>query len=312
MFAEVRGAPEQACPYCQHVSATDVASPPAPSPGSSVDPVAALQLWARTARARYFALLAVWSPILALNVAVSFLVARTIPDPADLTFVEGLQALGVVLPPLVLVGALEFAWWGVVARAAWGDATRAFARLGPLFGLGLVLVLAYLAGFLLLVVPFLVFTHWFLHAPAALAEGRGVAGALQASRAFAAKRRTWGWTALVLLAWGTSTVIGFLVGGVLSRGLVALGVGPPLASALGESLATWPLAPLVALLPAAYWRLASGAEASGGPPAVAGVALPRATTTCPRCQTLIPVAGEGPEADVTCPTCGMRGRVARG
>ena len=310
VFPEVRGAPEQACPSCGHVFPSD--APPAgqaPPPAEArVDPVAALGLAARTAVRRYPALLLAWAPLVLVDFGVGLLVERTLPADASALGVQAqLRLLGIVLPPLLLLGAAEMAGWGLVSAAAFGRARDVLPRLGALLLLGLLLTATFVAGFLLLVVPFFVFLHWFAYAPAALAEGRTVGQAFEASRAFAKQRRAYGFTVLIVLAWLVAAGATFALAAALAPLLAGLGLGPAAVAALGGALAAWPFAPLVPLLPASYWRLASRAPAAETAPKAAPG--PRATTTCPKCGTLFPFERAGGPVDVTCPSCGNRGRV---
>lgn len=311
VFAEVRGAPEQACPYCGHVFPTPPGRAGAPPRSTPVDPVAALGLAWRTARRRYPLLLLAWAPLVLADFATAWLVERTVPAGAALdTLPELLRVLGIVLPAALAAGALELAGWSLVAGAAFGSARATLRRIGALLALGLLMTFTLLAGFLLAVIPFLVFLHWFLYAPAALAEGRTVGQAFEASRAFAKARRTYGFTALVVLAYVAYALVAWSLGAALAAPLHAAGLSREAATALGGALAAWPLAPLVPLLPAAYWRLASAAPEGSAPAAPAEAPPPpRPTTKCPRCGTLIPFERTGQPVDVACPACGARGRV---
>lgn len=306
---EVRGAPEQACPHCGHGFATPRSPPvgaPAPPP---VDPVGALTFAGRALRTRYPRLLAIWAPAVVANALVTLLVAYAIPgDPTTMAVPDRLRALGLVTPALGVVVALELGLWALVAGALSGGVRPVLARMGPLVGLSLLLALTYFAGLVLLVIPFFVFLHWFLYAPAAFAEGRTVSEALDASRRFARERRAYGFTALVALAWVVAAVATYALSLALEPALLATRLAPATAEALAGALATWPFAPLVPLLPASYWALAarSAAAAPASPPAATGA---RATTTCPRCGTLVPYTPTGAPVDVTCPSCGTAGRV---
>lgn len=270
-----------------------------------VDPVAALALAGRTLRARYPSLLLLWLPAVVVSFGVSWLVATAIPgDPALMTVPDRMRALGIVTPALFASLGLELALWSLVAAASFGDLRKTLARVGALVGLGLLLTFTLFAGALLLVVPFFVFFHWFLHAPAALAEGRSVTAAFEASRAFAKQRRTYGWTLLVLLAWAATIALSYAIGAPLARGLEAAGMSPAAAEALGGALAAWPIAPLVPLLPAAYWRLASDAPTAAARASVAAGPA-RESVKCPRCGALLPYT---PTSEVACPHCSFRGR----
>lgn len=302
-FAEVLGAPEQACPYCGHAFPT--IAPLGRVVGPRVDPVAALALAGRTLRARYPMLLLLWIPAVVVSFGVSWLVTLAIQgDPTLMTVPDRMRALGIVTPALFASLGLEFALWALVAASSFGDVRTTVARVGALVGLGFLLTFTFFAGALLLVVPFFVFFHWFQHAPAALAEGRSVTAAFEASRAFAKERRTYGWTVLVLLAWAATIAASYALGAPLARGLEAAGMPPAAAEALGSALAAWPFAPLVPLLPAAYWRLASGAPTGDAPAAVTG-APARESVKCPRCGALLPYT---PTSEVACPHCSFRGR----
>lgn len=304
-FPEVRGAEEQACPHCGHVFRDD-AAPPAEA--ARVDPVAALALAWQTLKRRYLFLLLAWAPLVVVDFATAWVVDATFPADAQALDVQSqLRLLGIALPPLLALGAFEMAGWGLVAATAFGDARAALRRVGALLALGLLLTLTFVAGGLLLIVPFFVFLHWFLYAPAALVEGRTVAQAFEASRSFARARRTYGFTALVVLAYAAYAAVAYALGSALAGAFASAGMPSAVAGALGGALAAWPLAPLVPLLPASYWRLASGTAAPQ--PTAAAPAPTRATTTCPKCRTLIPFERTGQPVDVACPNCGNRGRV---
>jgi hypothetical protein len=176
--------------------------------------------------------------------------------------------------------------------------------------MGALLAVSLPLGLILLVVPFLVFFHWLMYAPAALAEGRTVAQAVEASRAFARERKTAGFTALVLLVWAAVLLVRFFVlDAVFASGLDAVDVPPSYADATADALAMWVLGPLVPLFPAAYWSLARRAPLPAPTPAAAPHAERARTTKCPQCGALVPYAATGAPVDVTCPECGRRGRV---
>lgn len=302
LFPEVAGAPSQQCPHCGHDQASTaepVAAPAAPA----ADPVAAVAAaWAH-ARRRYHVLLALWLPALVLEVAAAYLLAAYeqsagLGASGRYTTGEAMQYLGLALPLYLGVYTVKLASWSVVAAEAGGTLRATIGRWPLLLVAGFVLVLTYLAGFALLLVGFLVFFHWFLFVPAALADGeRSLAGAFERSRAFSREHRTAGFTALVLLL-GVALVA---VAGVLTFAMGAVGL-----EALAGPLASWLASPFLALLPAAYWRIGKTARAA----APAATAPSRAgRTRCPRCATLVPYEPREGPVDVACPTCGYAGRV---
>lgn len=305
LYPDVVGAPSQVCPHCGHEvesTAPARAAPPLPR----ADPVGAVALAWRVARKSYLGLVLLWAPAFLVELAVAFGVeayARSVGLLVDGTMTTGqqMQYLGVALPLYVLVFTVRLAAWTLVgARAldvALGGArlARWRALVAPSLAMGFVLTLAYAAGWLMLVVGFLVFFHWFLYAPAMLADGAsGLGAAFDRSRRFARERRTMGFTALALVVGLALAVPYFLVGDLAEPwGLVA------------QPAWAWLVGPILPLLAASFVAVARDAPAPG---ARAGLA-PRATTTCPQCRTLIPYTPSTGPVDVTCPSCGRAGRV---
>lgn len=317
-FPAVEGATEQTCPHCGHEFGTflkgDLPRPPA-------DPAAAAAAGFRIFVKRYPSFLLLWLPVLLVDVAVELSLqayGNRVGLPTDLAQVDAataLRYLGVGVPLYLAFYAVQLAFFAVIAAhvldhaaGEGGTATlrATLAKPGALLGLGLVLMLAYLGGLVLLIIGAVVFFHWYQFAPAALADRRrGVVDALQASRRFAKERRTFGFTALVLFVAFALAI----VWAVLSAAGGAIFGGAPLARILVGALASWLLTPLVAILPAAYWAIAQHAPppdpgAPQGPPAERF-----RTTKCPQCGTLVPYeASDGP-VEVACPVCGRKGKV---
>ena len=305
-YPEVAGADSQVCPHCGH----EVDAPPAQAPlakrNARADPVGALEMAWRVGRREYPRLLLLWIPALAVELAAAFLVdayGRGVGIPADAAEMrtgQMMQWLGVAAPLYLLVFTTRLALWTFVAArtldVALGGSrlSRWRALLGPALAMGFVLTLAYAAGWMMLVVGFLVFYHWFLYAPAELADGAGgVAVACDRSRRFARERSTAGFTALALL-----------VGALLLVPYFVLGALP---GALGLALAPlwgWLAGPIVPLLAASFV-----AVARERPPPGATRIVARSSTRCPRCGTLIPYTPSGSAVDVVCPSCGRSGKV---
>lgn len=281
-----------------------------PAHATPADPVGAIQLAWRIARSDYGLLLLLWLPALALQLAVGFAIVGYeraqgfAADPALMTTGEQMEWLGVVLPLSLLLLTTRVALWTFVGarvldRVLGGKRLAGWQKLvGPAFAVGFVLVLTYLAGALLLLVGLFVFVHWFLYAPAFVAQGaRGVGAALEASRRFARERRTQGFTALALL-------LGALVYGAWSL----LGLLPGALGIVAPAIVAWLFGPVVPLLAASYVALAlRSPKKPAQPDAVA--AVERATTTCPKCARLIPYTPSAEGARIVCPNCGHEGRV---
>lgn len=305
VYPDVVGAPTQVCPHCGR----EVDSPPSPRAAPALpraDPVGALALAWRVARKDYLWLLLLWLPAFVVELGVAFAVsayARSADLLVDgaMTTGQQMQYLGVSLPLYVVVFTVRLAAWTFVAARAL-DVALGGARLArwrtlvaPALAMGFVLTLAYAAGWLLLVVGFLVFFHWFVYAPAQLADGaEGLGAAFDRSRRFARERRTMGFTALALVVGCALVVPYFLLGNLAEPwGLVA----PPAWA--------WLVGPVLPLLAACFVAVARDAPA---PPAGGG-APARATTTCPQCRALIPYTPSSGPVEVTCPSCGRSGRV---
>lgn len=318
-FAEVQGASEQSCPHCGFIVPTPSAvAPSVEPPAGPVDAFGAaahaVRLWLR----HPLALLALWLPVVLANGAVSIMLvlyaeSTGIPtDPFAMNDPQRLRYLGVALPLAGVAFAIELAAWGAVAAfVARKESTASGAPLSAatLLGLGFLLTFAYVAGFALLVVPFFIFFHWFLHAPAAAGDGATLTRALERSRVFARERRTYGFTALVLLVWVAIWLIELVLANGFASFLGLFGVPAGYADALGPVLAAWPLAPLIPLFPAAYWSLAKRAAPDADPPAPNAPAAERfRTTKCPKCATLVPYTATGQPVDITCPVCGTKGK----
>src|SRR5207245_1488855 len=87
--------------------------------------------------------------------------------------------------------------------------------------------LSFFAGALLLLVTFFVFLHWFAYAPAALVETGSVPRAFEASRDFARERRTYGFTAPIVLVWTALFVIATFLSGPDTRAVRSGGGAVP-------------------------------------------------------------------------------------
>jgi hypothetical protein len=299
----VAGAPTQVCPHCAHE--TDAAPTGDASGLAPADPVGALALAWRLARSEYGRFLLLWVPALVVEAAAAFSVEAYV-RAADIPLVgmtsgEQMQYLGVALPLYLLVFTARLASWTFVAARAL-DVASGGARLArwrdllaPSLALGFVLTLVYAAGWLMLVVGFLVFFHWFLYAPAMLAEGaRGIGEAFDRSRRFARERNAMGFTAVALLAGGALLVPYFL-----------LASAPDVWGLLLPPAWGWLIGPVLPLIAASFVAVARSAPRPSGHVG----AQARATTTCPQCGTLVPFASSGAGADVVCPACGRSGRV---
>lgn len=326
LYPEVSGAPTQVCPHCQHeatvegdVEAASAARAAKAAAQIPADPVGAMQLALRIARATYPRLLLLALPPVLVYVAFTLGLAAyedSLGLPVDLatwTLSQRMRWAGLALPGFLLWSAAVLGSWTTISArvldAAEGTATRT-ARpglLGPALLCGFVLTLTFAAGLVLLLVGFFVVLHWFMYAPALLANGaRGVGAAFDASRRFARDRRAYGFTALVVLV-GFVALLPFLFGGAT---LVVL---------LVTSVVGWLLAPAVPLLLASFVALASGKVAAGpipeAPKAPKKEDAPKALqprsgrTACPSCGTSIEYTPTGFPVDVVCPSCGKAGRV---
>lgn len=308
-FPEVVGVADQACPHCAHEFALP-ASSALPAPVAHVDPVAAIQAAVAVSRRLYPRFLLLWLPALLLELAVAFAdplyrSARGLPEGA-LTTGETLELLGLQVPLLLVTYVVRLALWTFLAALTMdallgrARATRWRALLVPSVALAVVLVLLYAVGGLLVIVGFFVFLHWFLYAPAMLAEGAGgVGAALEASRAFARERRTYGFTALVVLL----GMLAFGASYLLERAPGVWGLVMP-------ALFSWSVGPVVPMLAASFVAVSRRVTPDLAPaaPAPASPAA-SATTACPKCATLIPYTSTGSAVDVVCPSCGHAGRV---
>lgn len=315
LFPEVRGAPTQVCPHCGHEAegaagvAVVRADPSADDASMPADPVGAIQMAWRFARADYAFLLLLWLPALALELAIAYgtLAYETARgfagEPASMTTGEQMEWLGVAVPLSLLLLTVRVGLWTFIAarvldRALGGDRLARWRSLvGPAFAAGFVLVLTWLAGTLLLLVGLFVFVHWFVYVPAMVANGKhGLGAAFEASRRFSRERRTQGFTALLLL-----------LGGSVYAAWFALGALPGWLGIVIPALVSWALGPIVPLLASAYLALALRAPERTA--AEESVAETRSTTRCPRCATLIPYAPDPDGSAIVCPSCGHAGRV---
>ena len=329
-FPEVAGAGSQECPFCGHETPdaprpAEPAEAPVPPDAEArpiADPVGALAHAGGFVSRRYLRLLALWVPVLVMDVVVTLaLVAYQAAHPetedlARLSVDQGLALLGVVLPLLLLDLAVTFAAWAWVARLVLGEGGHAGGEarapprvpLGASLAVGGILTVALAGGLVLLLLPGLILFHMFLFAPAALAGGEGVGGAFDASRRFSKERQTAGFTALVVLAAALLYAASFAIASFLARAAGTLGLPSPYVLGVLEVLPSWFLSPLLPVLPASYWLLARRAEEAPARDArPSGPA--RATTKCPRCATLVPYTPTGAPVDVKCPRCGAAGRV---
>lgn len=332
-FPEVAGARTQVCPHCGHegdspaglgpAAAPAPAAPPALSGSAGLaDPAAATAHAFRFFRSHYGRLLLLWTPTVLVDIVGALALnayahSTGIPeDPFQMSTSDQMRFLGVALPLFLVMYTVQLSLWAhvgsfVLRESGAGGASPSWRRLLPAsLGLGLVLTFAYLAGLILLVVPFLIFFHWFLYAPAALAEKpRRASEAFDASRAFARERRTMGFTALVLLVWLGAALVSVVLATLGLAAVEAAGLASTTATTLVGSLAAWLVMPLVPVLPASYWALASR-EAAPRPVRAGAPAAERfRTTKCPKCATLVPYTATGSPVDVVCPVCGHAGRV---
>lgn len=323
-FPEVEGAATQQCPHCAHEFVPRANARASLATSARADPAGAAAFAFRFTRRRYAPLLAIWLPALIVDLMGSLaLVAyqQAAAIPADLTSLaraDQLRFLGVALPIFVVVyGAKLAAFVGAGALVAdeVEPGTKHLARLrgrgAQSILLGVALALMYLAGLVLLVVPFVIFFHWFLFAPAALARpGTTIGGALEESRRFAKERRTFGFTALVLLLLASLMVVWAIVTSILITLVEPLGVANVYADSTIGSIVAWLLAPIVSVMPASLYHLARVAKAQEQQVDVTAPPADRfRTTKCPGCGTLVPYTATGQPVDVTCPVCGRTGRV---
>lgn len=320
-FPEVDGAPEQVCPHCGATMPTGAARPSGVASSGAVDPAGAAAHAFRFTRAHYGPLLMLWVPALVVDLAgslalVGYQASQGLDDLTTLSLAEQLAYLGLAFPILLAVYGVRLAVWSLTAayvadhEGASGRLAALRARLPAALGLGALLALTYLSGLVLLVVPFVVFYHWFLFAPAAFAtDAAGPGAALDASRRFARERRTLGFTALSLFVLG-GVVLAWLILSSLALGLFgAVGWSSAALDAVVMSLLAWLVAPIAGVLPASYYVLAQRAPA---PVAVDPKAPPAdrfRTTKCPGCGTLVPYTATGAPVEVACPVCGRTGKV---
>ena len=311
----------QQCPHCGHEARTRAAET-AGAP-AAVDPAGAAAHAFRFTGKRYLPLLLLWLPAGLVDLTGSlalaaYQVAAAIPeDLTTLTLSQQMRFLGVALPIMVTIYAAKLAaWTGVAAYVGdlvdpkGGHVAALRGRGLQIMMLGFALSLAYVAGLFLLIVPFLVFFHWFLFAPAALAEpGRSVGGALDASRRFAKERRTFGFTALVLFVLAGLFIAYIVLASVFLSVAEALGMTSDYAAAALQALAAWLVAPLSSVLPASFYWLAKQAPSERPVDPAAPLADRFRTTKCPGCGTLVPYTATGQPVDVTCPVCGRTGKV---
>ncbi|MEA3199913.1 MAG: hypothetical protein QOE90_1341, partial [Thermoplasmata archaeon] len=281
-------------------------------------PTAAAAEALRFARRHYGAALLLWVPALVVDVAGELaLDAYDASHPAPVGLSASLSYLGVALPVLLLISALNLALFAptgalVLDRARGGRSALAAIVRSPLslLALGLVLTLLYAGGALLALVGAVVFYHSHQFVPVALADRRrGLGDAFEASRRFARERRVLGFTALSVFA----MLVAFVAQAALTIGglalLTRLGLDGAWAGALVRWVPVWLVMPFLAILPAAYWALAERAPPAEPSPQPSPAAERFRTTKCPRCGTLIPYEATGAPVDVACPSCGRRGRV---
>lgn len=326
-YPEVVGADVQQCPFCGH----ETASSPGHAPSSrgdetAADPVGALTHALRLVARRYPSLLALWLPILLVEVLARVALAayeraNGLPsDPFLMTDAQRLSLLGVALPLFLASFTATLVGFVVVSARVLdlsedeeGRVGRALRRLGGALALSLLLAVLLLAG-AAFIVPFLVLLHLFLFAPAAFADGRSVREALEESRRFARDRKTYGFTALVGFALILLLLVGWGLSTLATGALTAAGVENDYALAFGAALPGALLAPLLAVLPASYWHLSHQTDAPdpatrAGETAVAQAAARASTTKCPGCGSLIRYEKTGAPVAVACPRCGRSGRV---
>lgn len=317
VFPEVVGAPTQQCPHCAH-EFTPATTPPviAMERAGSVpaDPVGAITTAWRVAKKDHMKLLLLWLPVPLVDLAVDALVevyGRSQGFPSNtalLTTGEQMELLGVALPLSILAYTLRLALWTFIALRTFdiilgGQRLMSWRRFVlPALLAGFVLTLTYIAGFLLVIVGFFVFLHWFIYVPAQLANGApGVGAAFETSRRFSRERRTFGFTALIVLLAVASLTLDF-----------GLARQPGWIGIIAPAFAGWLFGPIVPLLVASFVAISVAQPAPAPAPAgvgVVGTGQTRSTTACPRCRTLIAYDPTGSAVDVTCSNCGYAGRV---
>lgn len=301
------------CPHCGHEAGGFVTG--AETQGARVDAAAAVGRAFRLFGQKWPLLVAIWGPAIAIELLASLALgayqrSTGIVIAPEMAMADQLRLLGVAAPLALLGFTVQLALWGAIAAVALGKPRASlFERPGPYLTLGLVLTFLYLAGAALLVVPFFVFFHWFLYAPAAMADAEGRTGAaLDASRAFSRRMRTFGFTALVLFVWLGTVLVALGAAAVVSLAGERLGVEDPFLSETAGTIAGGLVAPIVPLLPACYWALARDARPQAPTPDAMASERFR-TTKCPQCGALVPYTATGNPVDVTCPICGRSGRV---
>lgn len=324
-FPAVEGAPTQQCPHCGHESGD---APRATAAPARTDPAGAASEGFRLFRKHYGAILLVWLPAAIAEIVgglalLAYERQTNLPSTLEalsaLPLGDQLRLLGVVLPVVLVTYGVQMAMWtrvaAIVHRAIEPDAPALpkGRRSAAVFGLGMTLAFVHAAGLVFLIVPFLIFFHWFLFAPAALAGGAsGIGAALEESRRMAKERKTYGFTALVLLTLVSATLLAGMLAASGIGMLRFLGVRSAEVDTLVAAGANWLLLPVVATLPAAFYFLARKAPAPGAPEKVdpgAPASQRFRTTKCPGCGTLVPYTATGQPVDVTCPVCGRSGKV---
>lgn len=319
---EVLGAESQECPHCGEAILA------ARQESARVDATAGAVAALRVARKAYGAALLLWVPALVVDVAASmgisyYQASHGIPeDLAGITDAQRLAFVGVGAPILLATLLLKLMLFAPTAglvidrmdpRREAGSALAFAAR--AVFGtltLALILLVLYLGGVVLALVGLVVFYHWFQFAPAAFADrAKGVGDALSASRRFAQERRAFGFTALSFFALLLAIILDLVINAAGTR-VLDLVLPASWSDAIVGSLALWLVTPFLAILPAAYWTLATRAK----PTDVSAPIEPDApasarfrTTKCPQCGALIPYTATGAPVDVACPVCGRAGKV---
>lgn len=320
-YPEVAGVDTQQCPHCG--LETPTRARPALQ-AARADPAGAAALGLHLSRRHYGALLLLWIPALLVDVAgslalVAYQAAADIPENLyALSIGEQMRFLGVALPVFVVIIGAKLAAMAV-SSALVADAlapeggNRSLlsmrGRSGGAMALGVALALAYLAGLVLLIVPFVIFFHWWLFAPAAYVERKGIGAALDASRRFARERKTFGFTALLLIVLAGLYIASSLASVVVLVSFEAAGVSSGYVNALVATLTTWLASPFFATLPAAYYFAAAKAPQQSPIDPSAPPADRFRTTKCPGCGTLVPYTATGQPVDVVCPVCGRAGKV---
>jgi DNA-directed RNA polymerase subunit RPC12/RpoP len=321
-FPEVIGEDVQECPHCGEEMLSARLGPEDPR-RPAVDAAGAAAAGFRFARRHYGGALLLWVPALVVDVGADLALAyytssHAIPeDPALLTTAQQLELLGVAIPVLLATLVLRLGLFGLTAAfvldrmrgagTSLRDAARAPLRL---LALGFTLMLTYVVGLLLVLVPFLVAFHWFQFAPAALADRRrGLADALNESRRFAREHRTFGFTALVLFVALGALLVDLALSRGIAAGFAAAGAQNDITAAFASAIPLWLVSPILAILPAAYWVRGTAAPIDPAPaPETSAAAARFRTTKCPQCGTLVPYESTGAPVDVACPSCGRVGR----